>query len=180
MIGRMVNGAGRLAGAMLIPLIVLVLLGVLVRLLGRNELISWPISLPIIGRGITANTLIEMQSFIFAILFLFGGANALRYGEHVAVDVLSKQFSRTSRSVIETICILALILPFLLVVGWASIGFVQRSWTLGETSFSGSITHIFIFKAAIPISLALIALESLAQLVRNVSTLIKGDHLHHD
>lgn len=174
MIGLIVNGASRLAEAFVIPLIVLVLMGILVRFLGQNELISWSQKVPILGHSITANTLVEMQSFLFSLLLLFGGAGALRSGDHVMVDVFSKKFSRRGRAIFYSLCILFLMTPFLIVVGWASIWFVQRSWALGETSFSGSVTHIYIFKAAIPVALALIALESMRQLVRNIGMLING------
>lgn len=179
-IGYLVNGAGRLSAALLLPLIALVLIGIGARLLGFNEVVSWPVSLPVIGSGVTANTLIELQSFLFGIMFLFAGASALRRGEHVMVDMLSGTFSDRTRAVIDSLAILFLMLPFLAVAGWASIGFVERSWFAAETSHSGSLTHIFLFKAAIPVGLFLLALESLSRLCGNIVFLIKGEPVRHD
>ena len=41
----------------------------------------------IIGTNLTSNSLIEIQWYLFDVVFLFGAAYALKYNEHVRVDI---------------------------------------------------------------------------------------------
>ena len=41
----------------------------------------------IIGTNLTSNALIEIQWYLFDVVFLFGAAYALKYNDHVRVDI---------------------------------------------------------------------------------------------
>ncbi|MEO1342107.1 MAG: TRAP transporter small permease subunit, partial [Cyanobacteria bacterium J06635_13] len=53
----------------------------------------------IIGINLTSNSLIEIQWYLFDVVFLFGAAYAFKYNEHVRVDIFYKGWNRRRRAI---------------------------------------------------------------------------------
>jgi TRAP-type mannitol/chloroaromatic compound transport system permease small subunit len=62
---------------------------------------------------------------------------------------------------------LLLLLPFMLVLGWFSLPYVARSWSILETSRETSgIPAVFLLKTLIPLFALLMALQGVSQAIR--------------
>jgi TRAP-type mannitol/chloroaromatic compound transport system permease small subunit len=76
------------------------------------------------GLGLSSNTYIELQWYLFGIVFLLGAAYTLRDNAHVRVDVLYGRLSRRGRAWINIAGTLAFLLPFcivMIVVSWPAV-----------------------------------------------------------
>ena len=137
---------------------------ILALVMGANVLLRYGFSL---GR-IWAQ---ELEWHLLVPLTLFGMSYALRHGEHVRVDVLFASFSPRAKLIVDVIAAV-LAMAFSALVIWLSLPYVAQSWAMGEGSANpGGIDYRYVIKAAIPISFALLFLQSLAQAIHDVCAL---------
>ncbi len=113
----------------------------------------------------------ELEWHLLVPLTLFGMSYALRHGEHVRVDVLFASFSARTKLIIDIVAAV-LAMAFSVLVIWLSVPYVAQSWSIGEGSANpGGIDYRYVIKAAIPVSFALLFLQSLAQAIHFVCAL---------
>ncbi len=109
----------------------------------------------------------ELEWHLLAPLILFGIAFALLKGEHVRVDVLYTHFSPRKKAVVNVIAAV-LCLAISLAIIWLSFQYVQQSYVIDEKSADpGGLTHRWVLKALIPVGFALLALQSVAEIVKS-------------
>lgn len=109
----------------------------------------------------------ELEWHLLAPLILFGIAYALLKGEHVRVDVLYARFSGKSRERVNLVSAL-LCLAISLIIVYLSIHYVQQAYVIDEKSPDpGGLTHRWVLKAFIPVGFALLALQSVAEIVKS-------------
>lgn len=109
----------------------------------------------------------ELEWHLLAPLILFAIAYAMLKGEHVRVDVLYAGFSERNKALVNAVSALLCLAISLLVI-WFSIKYVQQSYVIDEKSADpGGLTHRWVLKALIPIGFVLLALQSLAELVKS-------------
>jgi TRAP-type mannitol/chloroaromatic compound transport system permease small subunit len=137
---------------------------ILALVMGANVLLRYGFSL---GR-IWAQ---ELEWHLLVPLTLFGMSYALRHGEHVRVDVLFASFSLRTKLIVDVIAAVLAMAFSALVIG-LSLPYVMQSWSMSEGSANpGGIDYRYVVKAVIPISFALLFLQSLAQAIHFVSAL---------
>lgn len=127
------------------------------------------------GFPLSSNALNEMQWYLFSAIFLLGAAYALRHDVHVRVDVLYTRLSRKGRAWIDLLGSLLFLLPFSLMMLWVSWPAVRNSWSIGEVSPDPGGLPRYPIKALILVCFALLALQGLAEIVRNVAVLRDRD-----
>jgi len=94
----------------------------------------------------------------------------------VRVDVFYTRFSEKGKAWVNLIGTSIFLLPFCLVVFWESIGFVQSSFAVKETSPDpGGLPARYIIKSAIPIGLFLLALQGVSWIAKHIKTIAKKD-----
>jgi TRAP-type mannitol/chloroaromatic compound transport system permease small subunit len=92
---------------------------------------------------------------------------------HVRIDVVRESLSPRRRAWIEVAGGLFLILPFCVVVFLVSVQFVEMSWAAGERSSSGmGLDHRWAIKSFVPLAMVLLALATVAVLIRNLLLLL--------
>lgn len=165
---------GRLAGWLLLPLILFVCLAVWAAQTGRNGFLAWQGDVFLLGDGITVNTLIDAQWHIFAVLVLFGGAYAFRDNQHVSVDFLSATLSPRARMIIRTLGDLAFVLPFCAIIVWFGTKFAMTSFNSGEGSNYGGLMDRWLIKACVPAGFALLGVAATARALRTILRLARG------
>lgn len=119
----------------------------------------------------------ELEWHLFAAMFLFGAAYAMREDAHVRVDVLYAHLSTRRRALVDLAGTLFLMLPVCTVILYGSVDFVGYAYRIGESSPDpGGLPHRFLIKAALPLGYALVVLQSLAVVVRCAQTLVGERH----
>ncbi len=120
---------------------------------------------------LNSNMFIELQWYLFSIIFLLGAAYGLRCGAHVRVDVLYQRLSPRNRARIDVVGAAFFLLPFCVLMAFASWPFVVESWAVLEVSPDPGGLPRYPLLTVIPVAFLLLALQGLAQLVRSVSAL---------
>lgn len=162
---------GKIVGWLVLPLIAFVCLTVLAAQFGMSVYASWEASIPVLGRGITVNTLLDLQWYLFAIMVLFGGVYAFRDDQHVSVDFMSARFTPKTRLVIRLLGDLVLLLPFCVIITWYGLQFAATSYASGEGSTYGGLLDRWLIKACVPIGFGLLGIAALARGAGTVATL---------
>ncbi len=127
-----------------------------------------------IGVNLSSNAWIELQWYLFSLVFLLGAAWALRQDAHVRVDVLYGRLSRTRRAWIDLIGTVIFLVPFCvfaLVVSWPS---VRNAWAVLETSSDAGGLPRYPIKTAVLVGFALVLLQGVSEGLKRVR-IIAGD-----
>ncbi|ETX12818.1 hypothetical protein OCH239_16940 [Roseivivax halodurans JCM 10272] len=84
--------------------------------------------------NISSNSWLELQWYLFGAVFLLCAAWTLERDEHVRVDVLSSRLSARGRAMIDLVCHLVFLMPFVILMVWLSWPFFISSYVSGEQS----------------------------------------------
>lgn len=124
-----------------------------------------------LGWTLSSNAYIELQWYLFSLIFLFGAAYTLQRDRHVRVDVLYGRLSRRGKDWIDLIGGLLLMLPFTVYVGWVAWPSVRNSWAVREISPDPGGLARYPIKAALLVAFALLTFQGAAELVKVVARL---------
>ncbi len=112
----------------------------------------------------------EMEWHLFAIVILFGVPYALKEDAHVRVDFIYDKLSVKTKAMINIIGTIVFLIPFVSLIIYGSYPFVMDSYTTNEMSSDpGGLKHLWIIKAAIPISMTLLLLEAFHYIIKNIN-----------
>ena len=127
----------------------------------------------VIGRyvfGVNSIAVQESVLYLHAALFMLGAGYTLLVDKHVRVDIFYAKASPGKRRAIDIAGHLLLLLPAMAALAWWSWASVRNSWKILEGPISvGGIEAVFLLKSLIPAFCALVALQSIAALLRLVS-----------
>lgn len=119
------------------------------------------------GWNLSSNAYLELQWYMFSLVFLLGAAYALLTGAHVRVDVVFSRLPERWRRRIDLWGSLLFLIPFAvfgLVMSWPA---VRNSWAVLEVSSDPGGLPRYPIKSVLLVAFALLALQGLAEAVRN-------------
>jgi TRAP-type mannitol/chloroaromatic compound transport system permease small subunit len=115
----------------------------------------------------------ELEWHFFAIIFLLGAAYTLRHDRHVRVDVIYLKFSTQARAWINFAGCIVFLIPFAILVIWASNHFVVNSFRIGETSPDpGGLPARYLLKVCVPLGFLLLLLQGIALAIQSLSVVL--------
>lgn len=113
----------------------------------------------------------ELEWHMFSLVFLLGCAYTLKNKDHVCVDMLyhSKWMTEKHRAWVGLLGGLLFLVPFCLLIIISSLAFVETSFNFSEGSPDpGGLPYRYILKAVIPVSFALLLLQGIAAIIRDL------------
>ncbi len=110
---------GRLSGWIVILTIAVGFYNVTARYLGR-----------LIGLKLSSNALIELQWYLFSLMFFLGFAYILKQAANVRVDFLYASWSEKRRALVDFLGTVFFLIPFCILGIWVSFNPVLQSWGL--------------------------------------------------
>ncbi|PSB10860.1 C4-dicarboxylate ABC transporter substrate-binding protein [Pleurocapsa sp. CCALA 161] len=120
-----------------------------------------------VGTNLTSNSLIEVQWYLFDVIFLFGAAYALKYNEHVRVDIFYRGWSRRRKALANVWGNLILLIPFSSLLIYYSWGTVINSWKIREMSPDPGGLPRYPIKSAIILACILLILQGISEAIKN-------------
>lgn len=112
----------------------------------------------------------EMEWHLFAIVFLFGIAYALKEDGHVRVDILYDLFSPRWKAIVNIAGTFLLLLPLSLLVIEGSVWYVNEAFTSGEISGDpGGLTQRWLIKLVIPASFVFLIISATGFVLHNIN-----------
>lgn len=125
------------------------------------------------GIGLSSNFYIELQWYLFSLVFLLGAAYTLQRDAHVRVDVFYGRLAPRARAWINLLGTALFLLPFCGLVLWVSWGWVANSWMVREVSPDPGGLPRYPLKAMLPVAFVLLALQGVSMLIHQVARLRK-------
>ncbi|MDM0078977.1 TRAP transporter small permease subunit [Variovorax sp. J31P179] len=121
--------------------------------------------------NMSSNSLLEIQWYLFAAVFLLCAGYTLLNKEHVRVDLIHSRLSRRQQLWVEifgTLFFLAPVTLLILVLSWAP--FVD-AYTSGEVSSNAGGLIRWPVKLLIPVGFGLLLLQGASELIKDVAEL---------
>lgn len=158
-VDRLSEWTGSLSAWLVIPLILVVLYEVIMRHFFNSPTV-WAY---------------DVSWMIFAAQFVLGGAfTHLRKG-HIRIDIVYGDLSERGKRIYDFLINLIIIVPPMILFVWAGVIFSAKAYGIDERLSTG--TWLFPTgppKTLIPVGFFLLALQSLAEIVRSYQKLKKG------
>ena len=123
------------------------------------------------GLSLSSNTYIELQWYLFSLVFLLGAAYTLKHNAHVRVDVYYGRLSARGKAWVDLLGTVLLLLPFCVLMLWAAWPVVRESWSLLEVSPDPGGLPRYPIKTVIPIAFLLLMVQGGAMLIRQIAIL---------
>jgi TRAP-type mannitol/chloroaromatic compound transport system permease small subunit len=121
-----------------------------------------------IGVNLSSNGWLELQWYLFSVVFLFAAADTLRRDGHVRVDVLFGKLSKRNQAWIDIAGTVLFLLPFCVFGLWASWPTVHASWHVWEMSPDPGGLPRYPIKSAVLVAFVLLGLQGISELVKRV------------
>lgn len=163
-IDQLSEWAGRLTYGLVLLMVMVGVWNVFGRYIGK-----------LVGQNLTSNALIEIQWYLFDLVFLLGAAYALKHNEHVRVDVFYKDWSPRRRAWINFLGTLLFLLPFCGLLIYFSWGNVVNSWQIWEVSPDPGGLPRYPIKSFIIVSLVLLILQGISEAIKNWLMISSGN-----
>lgn len=127
------------------------------------------------GLSLSSNAYLDLQWYLFSLVFLLGAAYGLKNDVHVRVDVLYSRLSRRGQAWIDLLGTVLFLVPFSLVMLWVSWPAVLRSWAVLEVSPDPGGLARYPIKSVILVAFALLLLQGASQAIKQVEILAGGE-----
>lgn len=123
------------------------------------------------GLNLSSNIYIELQWYLFSMVFLLGAAYALKHQAHVRVDVLYGRCTPRGRAWINLVGTLLFLIPFCILMIWTSWEYVYNSWSIFESSPDPGGLPRYPIKTIVPLAFVLLLLQGVSEAVKQVAVL---------
>ncbi len=111
----------------------------------------------------------ELYVWQHAFVFLLGAGFTLLHGGHVRVDLFYGSMSTRNQARVDLLGTVIFLLPFMLLLYFEAIPFVELSWRNGESSIQpGGMPAIYILKVSLQAFCVLVSLQGLATIARSI------------
>ncbi len=116
----------------------------------------------------------ESVTYMHAALFMLAAGFTFKRGGHVRVDIFYRRFSARGQAWVNAVGTVLFLLPFCVFVLLVSWPFVHEAWLIREASAEpGGLPYIYLLKTLIPLLAINLALQGLAELLRNALFLVE-------
>jgi TRAP-type mannitol/chloroaromatic compound transport system permease small subunit len=115
----------------------------------------------------------ESMFLMFGMMYMLSGAYAYREDQHVRVDVLYSHFSVRGKAIADIITSVFFFI-FMLTMLWTGYRFAADAVSLGEVSFTEWAVQYWPVKLTIPIGAALMVLQGISKLIKDIMILTSG------
>lgn len=124
----------------------------------------------------TKNWVLELEWYLFAIIFLLGAAYALKQDKHVRVDLFYARFGKKDKALVNFWGTLLFLIPWCLFVFFSSFNYAWESFEIRERSPNpGGLPALYLIKSMIPLGAFLLLLQGIALLINSALLLRKKD-----
>ena len=109
----------------------------------------------------------ELEWHLLTPLIMFAVAYAYLKGDLVRVDVLYTNFTARNKALVNLVSAV-LCLAIAVITFYFSVKYVEQSYSIMEQSADpGGLTHRWVLKATIPLGFLLLALQSVAEMMKS-------------
>lgn len=119
----------------------------------------------------SSNSLLEIQWYLFAAVFMLGAGYGFLRNSHVRIDFISARLSDRTRNWIDVFGIVFVLIPFCILLIKLSWPFFENAYTNGEMSQNAGGLIRWPVYLLVPVGFMLLVLQGLSELVKRVAFL---------
>jgi TRAP-type mannitol/chloroaromatic compound transport system permease small subunit len=119
----------------------------------------------------SSNAFLEIQWYLFSLIFLFCAGYTLKHDEHVRIDIITGRLSARTRAAIDIFGTLFFLLPMATLVMYLSWPLFVDAYERQEVSTNAGGLIIWPARLMVPIGFFLLILQGLSELIKRVAFL---------
>ena len=123
------------------------------------------------GLNLSSNAWLEVQWYLFSLIFLLGAGYTLKHNGHVRIDVVYVRLGERTRAWIDLIGGLLFLLPMSGLIGWLGWEFFLSSYVVGEESPDAGGLLRWPIKLAMPLGFLLLWLQGVSEIIKRAAFL---------
>jgi TRAP-type mannitol/chloroaromatic compound transport system permease small subunit len=134
-----------------------------------SSLISAGVAMVRYGLHSGSNAWLEIQWYMFGAMFLLGAGYALKYEEHVRVDIFFSRMSPKTQAWVDVFGGILFLMPTVIVITFMSWKMVTYSILSQEYSSDPGGLIRWPIKICIPLGFALLGLQGIADIIKKIA-----------
>ncbi len=119
----------------------------------------------------SSNAYLEIQWYLFSVIFLFGAGYVLLHNAHVRIDIVAGRLSPRAQNWIDVFGILFFLFPMAITIMWLSWPLFMDSYTRNEVSTNAGGLIIWPARLMVPIGFFLLILQGVSELIKRIAFL---------
>ncbi len=119
----------------------------------------------------SSNAYLEIQWYLFSVIFLFGAGYTLLRNDHVRIDIISGRLSRRAQNWIDVVGIVLFLMPMSLIIMWLSWPLFVDAWTRHEVSTNAGGLIVWPARLMVPVGFALLIVQGVSELIKRIAFL---------
>ncbi len=134
-----------------------------------------------VARVLSNTTLLELQWYLYSMVFLLGASYVFKSNSHVRVDIIYSNLRPRTQAKIDIFGILFLMLPFMIFGMYYSWPSVTKSWQQHEMSPDPGGLARYPIKTVVIIAFVMLFLQGISELIKNIAFLrghTKSNSMH--
>jgi TRAP-type mannitol/chloroaromatic compound transport system permease small subunit len=123
------------------------------------------------GFDLSSNAWLELQWYLFALIFLLGAGYTLKHNGHVRIDVIYGRLGPRRQAWIDLFGSLLFLLPMAGLMAWFSGSMFSEAWAIQETSADSGGLLRWPIKLALPLGFGLLFLQGVVEIIKRIGML---------
>ncbi|HSC22611.1 MAG TPA: TRAP transporter small permease subunit [Casimicrobiaceae bacterium] len=119
----------------------------------------------------SSNAYLEIQWYLFSVIFLFGAGYTLLRNDHVRIDIIQGRLSPRAQNWIDVFGILLFLMPMSIVIMRLSWPLFLDSFERNEVSTNAGGLIIWPARLMVPIGFALLIIQAVSELIKRIAFL---------
>jgi len=120
----------------------------------------------------SSNAYLEVQWYLFSVIFLFGAGYTLLRNEHVRIDIIQGRLSPRAQNWIDVFGIVLFLMPMSIIIMWLSWPLFIDSLHRHEVSTNAGGLIIWPARLMVPIGFALLIMQAVSELIKRIAFLM--------
>jgi len=123
------------------------------------------------GFNYSSNAYLEIQWYLYSLVFLGAAGYTLKHNAHVRIDLVSAHLSRRTQAWIDVFGFVFMMLPPCILIAWYGWDFFVTSWREQEMSVDAGGLIRWPVKLIIPVAFVLLILQGVSELIKRIGFL---------
>lgn len=123
------------------------------------------------GFNFSSNAFLEIQWYLYSIVYLCAAGYTLKHNAHVRVDIASARFPARTRAWIDLLGGLFMLLPAAAILLWFGWTAFLESYRIGELSPDAGGLPRWPIKFVVPVAFLLLALQGVSETIKRIAFL---------
>lgn len=134
------------------------------------------------GFNLSSNAFLDIQWFLFSIVFLGAAGYTLKHNQHVRIDLITAKLSKRTQAWIDVFGGLFMLLPVCAIISWYGWTASLEAWRIQEGSLDAGGLPRWPIKFMVPLAFLLLMLQGISETIKRVAFLmglVAEDTEHH-